>query len=153
MKKHIIFLAVIHLLIGIFVSVMLLVSHYSFVSSLSDVGGSVVGGEIFNRRGIYDKYTEFFGMYGITPLSNLVSLFNAVASVSFGYGVLKYKEWARLLGLVLAGVGLLAALYNFFEDAYSTTFFIQSALSAYMFWVLSSAAVREKCEASGEISV
>lgn len=141
MGVHIKILGWFFLIYAMLMGLMVLVGHYGFYMSLQDTSSSVFAGQFSYS----DRYFEFFENYGISPLQLLATFWHIISGFAFGYGILYYKEWARLLGLVIASVELLITLGQFFNYAFAMTDLIVVALVIYMFWVLLSKDVSGKC--------
>jgi hypothetical protein len=134
MGTHVKILGYFYIGFSAIITLMVLVGHISFFFQFSESMNSVMASEM----SFSEKYFDFFGKYGITPFGLLNTLFNITTGFAFGYGILRYREWARLLGILLA-------LPNVIKFGPDVTSVIQMALSLYTFWVLLSKDVSDKC--------
>src|SRR5215813_12865080 len=103
MKKHIIILAAIFLFFGITLGILFIHAHILFFSISSKLfeESSVIdtSSSIFQRwLDDFRIYMNYFGKLGANPPLALITI---ITSITFGYGLLKYKPWARILGFVL----------------------------------------------------
>ncbi|HEX9931158.1 MAG TPA: hypothetical protein VGB02_21690, partial [Pyrinomonadaceae bacterium] len=103
MRKHIIVLASIFIFLGMFLGILFVYGHLQFFSistnllpERSKLDGSLFVFQQFSH--FLNVYFEFFGQFGINPLN---SLFVILSSLSFGYGLLKSRDWSRNLGFLI----------------------------------------------------
>lgn len=139
MKKHIIAIASIYLFLGTTIAILFIYGHIQFFSLNSSLfsESSVINEDSFFQKAIsfYNIYRNFFEQFDINPL---FSLFTIVSSLSFGYGLLKSKEWARKLGFVIIALNAFSCVYAVFNNNVSPVIIIQLGFTAYMWWVLNS---------------
>ena len=140
MRKHIIAIASIYLLLGTTIAILFINGHIHFFSLNSSFFSepSVINDDysLFQKASsFYNSYRNFFEQFDINPL---FSLFTIISSFSFGYGLLKSKEWARKLGFVLVALNAFSSIYTIFYNSISAVAIIQLGLAAYMWWVLTS---------------
>ncbi len=140
MRKHIIIIALIYLFLGITLASLFSYGHVQFFSLNSSFFSysSVINDDssFFQKASdFYGIYRNFFAQFDINPL---FSLFTIVSSLSFGYGLLKSKEWARKLGFVIIALNAFSSVYAIFNNNVSAVIIIQLGLTAYMWWALTS---------------
>jgi hypothetical protein len=69
------------------------------------------------------------GLLTASPIYGIIALVIAVAYLAFGYGAWTLQPWAWMLGLVIAGAGiLLQILYLFLISGYSIVNVIVGAI-------------------------
>lgn len=140
MKKHLIIIASIFILLGTTLGILFVVGHINLFSAGAEVfpDNSVLNADRSTASkwvGYFNAYMEFFAQFGINPL---FSLFTIGSSISFGYGLLKRREWARRIGFVIIALNVFSSLYAIFGGFVSGIHILQLALAAYMWWALTS---------------
>lgn len=140
MRKHIIVLASVFIVSGMFLGSMFIYGHLEFLSAASGFQpeSSALDGSFsfLNKLGSFITfYFDWFGQFGINPL---ISLFVIVTSFLLGYGLLKSKDWARKLGFLIIFINTFSSLYAVLNGFASLTAIVQLGLCAYMWWVLAS---------------
>ena len=140
MRKHIIVLASIFIFLGMFLGVFFVYGHLQFFSISTNLlpDRSALDGGLFvfqQFSHFLNVYFEFFGQFGINPLN---SLFVILSSLSFGYGLLKSRDWSRNLGFLIISLNAFSSLYAIFTGAVSVVVIVQLGLCAYMWWILTS---------------
>lgn len=140
MKKHINVLASIFIFVGMTLGFMFVRGHLEFFSICSSLlqERSALDGNlwVFQRLANFvNVYFEYFGQFGINPL---ISLFLIVSSLLFGYGLLKSRNWSRMLGFLIFALNTFSSLYAIFFDVVSSAVIVQLGLCAYMWWILTS---------------
>lgn len=140
MRKHIIIIAIIFLFLGISMAAIFISVNMQFfsVSSSLFAQSSVTDGNLSFFSRWYENfniYMNFFKRLGANPL---VGLYTIISSIVFGYGLLKSKEWARMLGLALTAINAFISIYELVTGKVSVAIILQIALCGYMFWVLTS---------------
>lgn len=98
----------------------------------------------------YAPVTEFTRM---TPLELLYYFWVIVAGMVFGLGILRFREWARWLGLFIAFEGFVHFIYFWVstgiqQDEIGVFVFgvvLTLALNGYILWVLLSKTVKDRC--------
>lgn len=140
MRKHIIVLASIFIFLGMFLGVLFVYGHLEFLSISSNLLSerSTFDGNLFffQKLGNFlNVYFEYFGQFGINPLN---SLFVISSSLSFGYGLLKSRDWSRNLGFLIIFLNTFSSLYAMFTGAVSFAVIVQLGLCGYMWWILTS---------------
>jgi hypothetical protein len=143
MDKHVKILGWLNIIFGIVIGSMVLIAHISFFVQLSDSMSSVMSSELSFSQ----KYIDFFGRHDVTPFKVLISVASVIAWLAFGIGILRYKEWARLLGLVIAGTALLFTTGELLNFGLGLTQIVQIGICIYSFWVLLSKEVTQRCAA------
>jgi hypothetical protein len=107
--------------------------YSSLLSERSAFDGNL---SVFQKLNSFlNVYFDFFGQFGINPLN---SLFVISSSLSFGYGLLKSKEWSRKLGFLVIFLNIFSSLDAMFFGAVSFAVIVQLGLCAYMWWILTS---------------
>ncbi|HEX8566814.1 MAG TPA: hypothetical protein VF648_14315 [Pyrinomonadaceae bacterium] len=140
MRKHIIVLASIFIFLGMFLGVFFVYGHLQFFSISTNLlpDRSALDGTLFvfqQFSHFLNVYFEFFGQFGINPLN---SLFVILSSLSFGYGLLKSRDWSRNLGFLIIFLNAFSSLYAMFTGAVSFAVIVQLGLCGYMWWILTS---------------
>jgi hypothetical protein len=140
MRKHIIVLASIFIFLGMLLGILFINGHLEFFSISTNLlpERSVLDGSLFvfqQFSHFLNVYFEFFGQFGINPLN---SLFVILSSLSFGYGLLKSRDWSRNLGFLIIFLNTFSSLYAMFTGAVSFVVIVQLGLCGYMWWILTS---------------
>ncbi|HEX8399521.1 MAG TPA: hypothetical protein VF644_18950 [Pyrinomonadaceae bacterium] len=140
MRKHIIVLASIFIFLGMFLGILFVYGHLQFFSISTNLlpERSMLDGGLFvfqQFSHFLNVYFEYFGQFGINPLN---SLFVILSSLSFGYGLLKSRDWSRNLGFLIIFLNTFSSLYAMFTGAVSFTVIVQLGLCGYMWWILTS---------------
>ena len=146
MDRHVKILGWFYIVCGIFIGVIMLIGHVVFFGQLNEILNSAVSSELTLSQ-LYELYFGFFAKYGITQFRLLNSVLSVISWLAFGIGILWYREWARLLGLVIVGAALLFSTSDLLHFGPGIVTVLQIALCIYSFWVLLSKEVTQKCAA------
>lgn len=147
MKKHTIIISTIYLFLGTTMLAVVIESSFEYflATNTNFFDNSVFsGGESFGEKlwAYYQKYNEYF--QGLSPISSSIY---AIGLVAFGYGLLKYKEWARKLGFVFVALSVWAFVCDFtITSNLSVTNTIDIMLSSYVLWTITSKEVVQNCQ-------
>lgn len=114
----------------------LVIAHASFTALIGLIvmfGGQLMGGLIRNNPNLFDHADpdlipppEFVNLLGpVTFLIGVIFLLVATPSIAAGVGLLRYRNWGRMLTLILSFLRLMEFPFGTFTAIYS-------------FWVLLS---------------
>ena len=132
MRKHIIILAILWLLLGYLLGATVISVHTYLLPEVIDAARSVTAG----RGPIYQIYMNQFARYGIYPSDLLMALWTVGTAIAFGHGLLRYKEWAWWLGLLLAAINSVSTIWSISSGGSLPVIGAQAGLCIHTLWVL-----------------
>jgi hypothetical protein len=93
------------------------------------VGGAAIAASMAERTGMPAALVAGAGVF-IAVLFLVISAFH----VFIGWGILRLKEWARIIAIVLAGLGALGGVFGLIR--FSFMGLVRLAISGWIIWYL-----------------
>jgi hypothetical protein len=137
MKIHLKIAAAASLLFGYVIAFGFLSGQILFFSTVYKRENSVLDdGSAFQN--FIKKYLEFFNEYGIDWISLLFSLLLIVLLISFGHGLLKYREWAKKIGFLIVAFNVFSFFADTVNGEVTLPYVLHIGFTGYMLYLLAS---------------
>ena len=100
---------------------------------------AVLGGGLMAVLGLASGEPDAAAMGGIIGIITAVMGLLSIPGIIIGWGILNYKSWARILGIILAIINLIG-------------FPIGTAIGIYTLWVLLNDEVAQRFRTGGQLA-